>query len=91
MDPELKRLLEENLRVAEENNDILRAMRRQAQWGFWGKVVLYALVIIVPLFFIQSYLAPFQDLLSNPSGAPTNSSSGGFDNLIKQYEASNGG
>lgn len=94
MDPETKQLMEANLRLAQENNDLLRAMRKQAQWGFWGKVILYALVIIVPLFFIQSYLAPFQDLLSpTPAGASSDTSTsglGGLDNLVKQYQATEG-
>ena len=91
MDPETKQLMEANLRLAQENNDLLRAMRRQAQWGFWGKVVLYALVIIVPLFFIQSYLAPFEDLLNpTPAGASSDTSTSGLsglDNLVKEYQA----
>jgi hypothetical protein len=95
MDPELKQLMEANMRLAQENNDLLRAIRRQAQWGFWGKVVLYALVIIVPLFFIQSYLAPYQELLNpSPAGASSDSSTSGLsglDNLIKEYNATTNG
>lgn len=58
MDEELKRLLEENLAVARENNALLKEARRNAMIGLAVKVVLYLLLLGVPLFFISSYLGP---------------------------------
>ncbi len=85
MDPELKSLLKENLRVAEDTNRILRSMRRQARWGLVGKVILWIVLIIVPLFFLKAYLEPYMELLQGAQGGNT----GGYDiqKLLQQYQA----
>ena len=49
MDPELKRLLDENLALAKENNEMLRAMKRRAQWSLLGQVVFWGLFVVAPL------------------------------------------
>lgn len=85
MDSELKQLLEENLRVSKETNALLRLMNRQAWWGFAGKIVFWALLIILPLFFIKALLAPYLELLQGTqSGAGTFDMSQ-FEELIRQY------
>jgi hypothetical protein len=89
MDPELKELLEENLRIAEENNEMLRSMRKTARWSLIGKIILYALVILIPLFFIQSYLGPYMDLLngtSSKTGTGTNPYGATLQNIVNQYQ-----
>lgn len=59
MDPELKSLLEENLRVSKETNELLRSMNRQAWWGFAGRVVLWMLVIVLPLLLLPMIINQF--------------------------------
>ena len=59
MDPELKSLLEENLRVSKETNELLRSMNRQAWWGFAGRVVLWILVIVLPLLLLPMIINQF--------------------------------
>lgn len=58
MDEELKRLLEENLAVTRENNELLKKIRRDATISLVVKVIVYAVLFGVPLFFISSYLGP---------------------------------
>ena len=45
----IEQLLEEVQEVAEENNRILLNMQRQARWAFWGKLVLWLVVLVLPL------------------------------------------
>ncbi|MDO8623912.1 MAG: hypothetical protein Q7R54_00995 [bacterium] len=56
MDPELKSLLTETLSLAKDNHRMLRAMRRAQVWGFIGKLAFWAVIILVPLYFLQPYL-----------------------------------
>jgi hypothetical protein len=63
-DTELKKLLEENLAVAKDNNRLLREMRRNAILGLIAKIVIWLIVLGVPLFFLSAYLGPILDALS---------------------------
>ena len=69
MNPEEKVLLERTLKLSEENNQILRQMRRTARWAVvWG--FIKAALIIVPLILGYLYLQPFFDqILENYSSA----------------------
>lgn len=49
--------LDEVLKLSRENNRMLRAMRRNAFLGGILKFLMYAAFIIVPLWFLQPYLA----------------------------------
>ncbi len=58
MGPEEKMLLERTFRLSEENNHILRKMRRAARWAIlWG--FIKTAVIVVPLVVGYFYLEPF--------------------------------
>ncbi len=48
----LEELLKNTLEVAEENNRILLAMQRSARWAFWGKVLLWVVVLALPFIFL---------------------------------------
>ncbi len=61
MEPELKRLLEQNLDLAKHNNKMLKAMRRDAWLGFAWKVTFWAIMLLAPLYFYQNYVAPIID------------------------------
>ncbi|MFZ1987596.1 MAG: hypothetical protein WAV21_00985 [Minisyncoccia bacterium] len=86
MDPELKSLLEETLRVTEDNNRILRAMRRDSWIGLIGRIVFWILIAIVPFYFLSAYLAPFMDLMKDPSGAGDSSYMEGLQKVLEQYK-----
>ncbi len=66
---DLKKLLEENLAVAKDNNRLLREMRRNAILGLVAKVVLWLVVLGVPLFFLSTYIGPLMSAFSG--AAPT--------------------
>ncbi len=71
-DGELKKLLEENLAVAKENNQLLKLIRRDAAISLAVKIVLYLLLLGVPLFFLSTYLGPLLAGIQNgTSTAPT--------------------
>jgi hypothetical protein len=86
MDPELKKLLEENLKVSQETNVLLKDMKRRALWAMWGKIVFWVVVIILPLFFLpyffQQYLNTLQSALSGGGGDTTNYNIGDFQKLL---------
>lgn len=73
MDPELKSILTETRALAKDNHRMLRALRRAQVWGAVGKFVFWAVVVLVPLYYLQPYLG----LL--PSSAE-------LQNLLNQYK-----
>lgn len=83
MDPEIKKLLEENVRIAQDTNDMLRSMRRTARWGFVGKLVFWALLFVAPLIFVWGYIKP---LLETVQGVQEASSGFNIENLQKLLE-----
>jgi hypothetical protein len=56
-DQELRSLLERTHSLAADNNRMLRAIRRDQWWGFIAKIIFWAVIIIVPFYFLQSYLS----------------------------------
>ena len=52
----VEQLLEETRELAEENNRLLRDLRRTARMGFWFKVLLWAAVIILPFLLLKPIL-----------------------------------
>jgi len=52
----LHELLEENIKLAEDTNRILRDVRRTGRIAFWFKVVLWTIVLVLPFFFIGPLL-----------------------------------
>jgi hypothetical protein len=60
MNPEDRLLLERSLKLAKENNQILRRMQRAARWALvWG--FIKAVIIIIPLVIGYLYLEPYLD------------------------------
>ena len=70
MDPELKRMVEEGLALAKDNHRMLRAMRRDAWFSFFGQLLFWLVIIVGPLYFLAPYLgslpsaAELQNLLN---------------------------
>ena len=85
MDPELKRLLDENLALAKENNEILVAMKRRAQWSLLGQVVFWGLFVVAPLIFAWGYLGPLLSAVNGGDGT-SGFTSQDFQNILQQYE-----
>lgn len=66
----LEQLLEENLELAEENNKLLREMRRWSRLGVFVKVILWAAVIILPFLLLKpviEQLFPAATGISDPA------------------------
>ncbi len=60
MDPELKKMMRENLELSQENNKLLRKMHRSILWGRLFNII-YWLVIIGAMFGAYYMLQPFID------------------------------
>ena len=59
MDPEVKHLLEENLRISKENNELLIKVRNVQRWAQITKVFYWIAIIGVSfgaLFYLKPYL-----------------------------------
>ncbi len=75
MDPELKKMMRENLELSQENNKLLRKMHRSILWGRLFNV-LYWVIVIGAMFGAYYVLQPFIDSILNAyqgivSGAET--------------------
>ncbi len=57
MEPEQERLLKETHRLAQENNKMLRSMRRQAWLGRLVTLIFYAALIGGPIWFYFAYMS----------------------------------
>lgn len=79
MDPELKRELEQIRVLAKDNHDMLRKIRRDQWLGFFGRIVVWVIVLALPLYIYQQYIEPFvskfsenaSTTTSGPFGLPT--------------------
>ena len=72
MDPLSKKLLEETLVLAKENNDILRSMRRSMRFARIMSYLYWAFIILTAFgayYFIEPYL---EQLMSVYGGAKSN-------------------
>lgn len=56
---QLERLLKATYGMVEENNRILKEMRRWTLIGFWSKVFIWLLVLFLPLYLYSAFLAPW--------------------------------
>ncbi len=60
LEPELQSLLKRNLELTEENNRLIRSMRRMSFWGGVLKVVWWLLILVIlPFAAYYFYLAPY--------------------------------
>ncbi len=89
--------LQELYRLTKENNRMLHKMRRNAFWGGIIKFVLYAALLLAPLWLYMSYLAPIVDQALNTmqelqgTGARAEAQFGGIQDLLKQFQNVVGG
>jgi hypothetical protein len=87
----LEQLLEENLELAEENNRLIREIRRTGRIAFWLKLVLWATVLILPFLLIGPILAALIPAAGGASGStfgiPTAEQ---FQSLLEAYQGGSG-
>ena len=70
---EFKKLIEKTLRLAEENNRILKKMRRALRWGSFFRFIYWAIIIgtaVGAYYFIQPLLEPLMSTFQNIIDAP---------------------
>lgn len=73
MDPEIKKLVEDTHALARDTHRLVRAMRRDQWVSFFARIVIWAIVLLLPLYIYQQYFYP---ILSKFSQGTTTSSSG---------------
>ena len=76
LNPELKKELQEIHALAKDNHDMLRAIRRDQWFGFFGRIIIWVIVFALPLYLYQQYLAPVIANFSAASGMSTTTTSG---------------
>ncbi len=90
MDPESKKLLEETFKLEQDNNKILRSMKRSMLWARVMNVIYWLIIIGISVgafYFIQPYFNKVLDLYNSISGAKqsTNTTdSSSFQDLLKK-------
>lgn len=92
MDPEVKRQLEEIHALTKDNHRMLRTIRRHQMIAIIGKIIFWAIMLALPLYFYQQYVQPFVAKFqmssgikpSGPFGLPT---SADLQKLINSFQA----
>jgi hypothetical protein len=93
MDPSLQDAIRETLRLTRENNQMLHSMRRHAFLGSIIKFIVYAALLLAPIWFYMTYLSGSVDTLiaelnkveGTTSAAQTKLT--GFETAIKNIES----
>ncbi len=71
-DARIEELLRDLQETVEENNRLLRRIQRGNVLAFWGKLILWTLVIVLPIIFIKPILStilPFAGVTSPGVGS----------------------
>ncbi|MFA6797234.1 MAG: hypothetical protein WCR40_00780 [Candidatus Paceibacterota bacterium] len=64
MNQEEKELLQKTFELSEENNKILRGLRRASRWSYTTKII-YWLFIIIIAFSAYFYVQPYVEILDS--------------------------
>lgn len=75
MDPEIKELLRENLKLNKENNELLKKIRKFQKWGQTSKAIYWFIILAFGFgswYFIQPYLESVMGMYGSVTGASTN-------------------
>jgi hypothetical protein len=84
MNPEEKELLQKTYKLTEENNEILKGMRRSQRMGSVMKALYWILIIVGSIagyYFAQVYIQSLLGAFGDKEGNNTSTSS-----LIEQYK-----
>lgn len=91
MDPELKTLFQENLRLTKENNELLLAMKRAATRDRIVKVVMWVIVtilfVIAPIIFAWGYIGPLMSAVNGGDGSSSPFSADNLQKLLNDYKS----
>jgi uncharacterized oligopeptide transporter (OPT) family protein len=85
--------LEDILRLTRENNRMLHAMRRNAFLGGIVRFIVWAALIVIPLWLYMQYLAPVMDSMMNTmqqiqgTGAQAQAQFGDLSDTFKKLQA----
>lgn len=60
---EIKRLLEENLKVSKDTHALLEKMHRMDLYTFWMKFLWFAIIIGLPFVIFYFFLGPYLEAL----------------------------
>jgi predicted MFS family arabinose efflux permease len=82
MDPELKRELDQIHALARDTHSLLRTVRRHQLLEFYGKWVLYLILILGGGFFLFQYFEPIISQFTSPSSE--------FQKLLHSYQTGQG-
>ena len=88
-----EQMLQEIHRLTKENNRMLHAMRRNAFWGGLLKFVIYAALLLAPIWFYQVYFAPVVNSMLQTqqqlqgTGAKVQAQFGSLQDAWKQFES----
>lgn len=66
MNPEEKHQFDRLLKLTEENNEMLRKIRRSTKWTFiWGvvKIAIFVVPFIIAYFYLEPYLGTVGDTM----------------------------
>ena len=73
MDPELKQLLEQTHALAKDNHQMLRAIRRHQWYSFIWTIIVWVVVLALPFYLYQQYVAPLVQKFAATSSTPATS------------------
>jgi len=85
-------LLQETHALAKDNRRMLKTLLRHQWYSFFGKLLMWAIVLLVPLYLYQQYVQPFTQQFSHiatttPSGLFGMPTSTDLQKLINSYQA----
>ena len=84
---------QEIYRLVKENNRMLHAMRRNAFWGGLIKFIIYAALLLAPIWLYLQYLAPVvNEALKTMqqiqgTGAKAQTQFGDFSTMLKEFQS----
>ncbi|MDB5244289.1 MAG: hypothetical protein JWN18_159 [Parcubacteria group bacterium] len=71
MDPELKKLLEENLVLAKDNNRMLHNIRRNQVLSTVWTVLVWVVALAIPVYLYQHFVQPVVHNFFSPTATST--------------------
>lgn len=89
--------MEEVLRLARDNNRLLRSMRRSSLLGAIMKTILWIALIVLPLWFYVQYIAPVMESMIQTynqiqgTSAEAQAQFGQMSDYLKQFQSLYGG
>lgn len=75
MDPEIKSLLEENLKLSKENNELLVKVHRVQKWAQYSRLFYWVIILGITygaFYYLQPYLDSLLNIYTGGVGTATN-------------------